>query len=83
MPFERWFSISSPEEAVSQRLGGMYAAELPDPISNSEVKRGRADDSLVHASAKVGSCPFNKKTSLTGVFLIYVQLNYLLIEIII
>lgn len=48
----------------------MYAAELPDPISNSEVKRGRADDSLVHASAKVGSCPFIIKTPLKGVFFV-------------
>lgn len=58
MSFERWFPICSPEQVVSRRLGGMYAVALPDPISNSEVKRGRADDSLVHASAKVGSCPF-------------------------
>jgi bifunctional UDP-N-acetylglucosamine pyrophosphorylase / glucosamine-1-phosphate N-acetyltransferase len=49
-------------------LGGMYAAELPDPIPNSEVKRGRADDSLVHASAKVGSCPFMGKPSERRVF---------------
>ena len=48
---------------MSQRLGGMYAMELPDPISNSEVKCSRADDSLAHASAKVGSCPFIKKPS--------------------
>jgi hypothetical protein len=49
----------------------MYAAELPDPIPNSEVKRGRADDSLAHASAKVGSCPYYKKTSLKEVFLLF------------
>lgn len=53
---------------MSQRLGGMYAAELPDPFPNSEVKRGRADDSLAHASAKVGSCPFMMKPSLTDGF---------------
>ena len=46
----------------------MYAAELPDPFPNSEVKRGRADDSLVHASAKVGSCPFMLKLSERRVF---------------
>ena len=45
-----------------QRLGGIYGTELPDPIPNSEVKRVCADDSLVHASAKVGSCPYNKTT---------------------
>lgn len=39
----------------------MYAAELPDPFPNSEVKRGRADDSLSSLSAKVGSCPLYKK----------------------
>lgn len=49
----------------------MYAAELPDPFPNSAVKRGRADDSLVHASAKVGSRPFDKKTSLKEVFLFW------------
>lgn len=49
----------------------MYAAELPDPFPNSEVKRGRADDSLVHASAKVGSCPFIKKPSQKGGFFIF------------
>lgn len=48
----------------------MYATELPDPFPNSEVKRGRADDSLAFASAKVGSCPFIKKTSLKEVFLV-------------
>ena len=60
-----WFEVAS-----SQQLGGIYAVELPDPFSNSEVKRGCADDSLVHASAKVGSCPYTKKTSLKEVFLI-------------
>lgn len=49
----------------------MYAAELPDPISNSEVKRGRADDSLAHASAKVGSCPFMLKPSLSDGFFVF------------
>ncbi len=43
------------------RSGGIYAAVLPDPIPNSEVKRSGADDSLVHASAKVGSCPLTKQ----------------------
>lgn len=51
----------------------MYAAELPDPFPNSEVKRGRADDSLVHASAKVGSCPFMLKLSFTGEFFRWVD----------
>ena len=45
MSFERWFPISSSEEAVSQRLGGMYAMELPDPISNSEVKPAHGEHS--------------------------------------
>jgi hypothetical protein len=48
----------------------MYAAELPDPFPNSEVKRGRADDSLAHASAKVGSCPFMLKLSLKESFFV-------------
>ncbi len=46
----------------------MYAAELPDPFPNSEVKRGRADDSLSDLSAKVGSCPFMGKPSERRVF---------------
>lgn len=45
-------------------MGGIYGTELPDPFPNSEVKRARADDSLVHASAKVGSCPYNKRIRL-------------------
>ena len=44
---------------------------LPDPIPNSEVKRCRADDSLAHASAKVGSCPYMEKLSFTGEFFCY------------
>ena len=46
----------------SYRSGGIYDAVLPDPFPNSEVKRVRANDSLAHASAKVGSCPLIKNS---------------------
>lgn len=51
------------------RSGGIYDAVLPDPIPNSEVKRVRANDSLAHASAKVGSCPLCKNSP-NGEFLL-------------
>ena len=38
-------------------MGGIYGWVRPDPFPNSEVKTACANDSLAHASAKVGSCP--------------------------
>ncbi len=82
MSFSRCLKAGS-KPTRRYRLGGMYAAELPDPISNSEVKRGRADDSLVHASAKVGSCPFMLKLSPKGEFFRYGEVQKSLIYLLI
>ena len=63
------FGLSVPQLSFPRRResrnswpGGIYAAVLPDPISNSEVKRGCANDSPAHAGAKVGSCPLTKNS---------------------
>jgi hypothetical protein len=45
---------------IKSDVGGSYGMERPDLFPNSAVKHARADDSLAHASAKVGSCPLNK-----------------------
>ncbi len=46
---------------------------IPDPIPNSEVKHARANDTLAHASGKVGGCPFMTNSSIKrGVFLFYI-----------
>lgn len=42
-------------------LGGIYGGARPDPIPNSAVKTARANDTLVHASGKVGNCPLYKR----------------------
>lgn len=73
-------------ESASRRMkdlnlkpGGIYGAVLPDPFSNSEVKRSRADDSPAHAGAKVGSCPLSKNSPNRRVFcFIYLELFQLL-----
>ncbi len=59
----------SPRKFFFQISGGIYGAVRPDPIPNSAVKRIRADDSLAHASAKVGSCRLIKKIRANGSFL--------------
>ena len=42
---------------IKRDVGGISSRARPDPIPNSEVKTAWANDSLAHASAKVGSCP--------------------------
>lgn len=53
---KKGMSLPGTSGNFSLTLGGIYDAVRPDPFPNSVVKRVRADDSLVHASAKVGSC---------------------------
>ncbi len=55
-------------------VGDLYGVVLPDPFPNSEVKHARADDTLAHASGKVGSCPLYEKPPLNREAFLFVEI---------